>query len=69
MKKNTREQNTFFKTLVNRLGIIIVFSVLFLYIRNFEQTLKEENRVRLSEVSVYIANYMGKNAFRAASGA
>ena len=61
MKKTHGSKTHFSHILAVSLGIIIVFSVLFLgYIRNFEQTLKEENRVRLSEVSVYIANYMEK---------
>lgn len=39
--------------------IIVVFGILFTsYIQRFEQTLKEENRIRLSEVASYIANYM-----------
>ena len=61
MKKTHGSKTHFSYILAVSLGIILVFSVLFFgYIRNFEQTLKEENRIRLSEVSVYIAGYMEK---------
>lgn len=60
--KKLREKHTHFSyILAASLCIIIIFSVLFSkYIRYFDQTLKEENRSRLSEVSVYITGYMEK---------
>ncbi len=61
MKKAYENKIRFSYIVAVSLGIIIVFSVLFSgYIRNFDHTLKEENRTRLSEVSVYIASYMEK---------
>lgn len=61
MKKPNRDQAHFSFTLAALLCIIALFGALFLnYIHNFGQTLKEENRLRLSEVSGYIASYMDR---------
>lgn len=61
MKKSGRNRVYFPFVPVALLCIIIVFGLLFFsYIRNFNQTLEEENRSRLSEVSGYIAHYMEK---------
>lgn len=61
MKKSGGSRAHFPFILAALLCIVAVFGALSVsYIRRFNQTLEEENRARLSEVSGYIAHYMEK---------
>ena len=61
MKKEDQSRVHFYFILAALLCMLAVFGVGFYrYIHKFEQTLQEENRSRLSEVSDYISNYMIK---------
>lgn len=62
MKKEDQSRVHFYFILAALLCMLAVFGVGFYrYIHKFEQTLQEENRSRLSEVSDYISNYMTKS--------
>ena len=59
MDKTEHTEKRFLYTLAILLGMIGVFALCFWgYIRHFNWTLMEENRIRLSEVSDQIAGYM-----------
>lgn len=61
MKKQDQSRVHFYFILAALLCMLSVFGVAFFsYIHRFDQTLEEENRSRLSEVSGYISNYMEK---------
>lgn len=61
MKKTGKDKVHFSFAITALLCVVAVIGMLFLnYIQRFEQTMKEENRARLSEVSGYISSYMEK---------
>lgn len=61
MKKTGKDKVHFSFAITALLCVVAVIGMLFLnYIQRFDQTMKEENRARLSEVSGYISSYMEK---------
>lgn len=61
MKKTGRDKVHFSFAITALLCVVVVIGMLFLnYIQRFGQTMQEENRARLSEVSGYISGYMEK---------
>lgn len=59
MKKSNRNQIRFSYALIALMCIVIIFSLIFYsYIKRLDNTLMQENKERLSEVSEHVASYI-----------